>query len=96
MVGWQLLVVALPEEYFFRGVLQPSLSRAWGPRVGLLAATALFALAHLIHGLAPARLLTFFPGLIFAWMRRRSGSILPGAVFHAACNGVYRLIPLLG
>ena len=28
----------------------------------------------------------FFPGLVFGWMRARSGSILPGVLFHALCN----------
>ena len=93
----QLVFVALKEEYFFRGVLQPALERPEGPRWrvlgaplgrGALAAAALFALAHLdpVSGLHPGRLLTFFPALWFAWLRARTGSILPALLGHAAAN----------
>tara|TARA_R110002072_G_scaffold179172_3_gene335220 strand:+ start:1306 stop:2010 length:705 start_codon:yes stop_codon:yes gene_type:complete len=93
----QLVFVALKEEYFFRGVLQPALERPEGPRWrvlgaplgrGAVAAAALFALAHLdpTSGLQPSRLLTFFPALWFAWLRARTGSILPALVGHAAAN----------
>lgn len=93
----QLVFVALKEEYFFRGVLQPSLEPKEGPgrRVlgapmgrGALAGAALFALAHLdpLSGLDPSRLLTFFPALWFAWLRARTGSILPALLAHAVAN----------
>ena len=36
--------------------------------------------------MTPTRLAVFFPALVFGWMRSRSGSIAPGAVFHALCN----------
>lgn len=93
----QLVFVAFKEEYFFRGVLQPALERPQGPRWrvlgapmgrGAVAAAALFALAHLdpFQGANAARLLTFFPALWFAWLRARTGSILPALVGHAAAN----------
>jgi membrane protease YdiL (CAAX protease family) len=34
----------------------------------------------------PQRLAVFFPALLFGWMRARTGSIAPGAVYHALCN----------
>lgn len=93
----QLVFVALKEEYFFRGVLQPALERPGGPSLrilgapmgrGALAAAALFALAHLDPFAGPdsRRLLTFFPALWFAWLRARTGSILPAMAGHAAAN----------
>jgi membrane protease YdiL (CAAX protease family) len=93
----QLVFVALKEEYFFRGVLQPALERPEGPGLrilgapmgrGAVAAAALFALAHLdpFQGPSPGRLLTFFPALWFAWLRARTGSILPALLGHAAAN----------
>jgi membrane protease YdiL (CAAX protease family) len=92
-----LLFVALPEEYLFRGVLQPALDRPAGPRFELLGApfgrgavlaAALFALAHVAFdpGHSPARLDVFFPALWFAWLRARTGSIVPCVVFHALAN----------
>ena len=91
----ELVVVALPEEFFFRGYVQGRLTEAWAPRWRLLGApvggalvvsSALFALTHVAVQGNPATLAVFFPGLVFGWMRARSGSILPGVLFHASCN----------
>lgn len=91
----QILVVAIPEEIFFRGYLMerfeerwPSRRRLWGAAVGwpLLLSSVLFGLGHFLVDFQPARLAVFFPALAFGWMRSRSGSVAPGAVFHALCN----------
>ena len=91
----QILVVAVPEEIFFRGYLMsrfelrwPSQRRLLGAAVGwpLLLSSLLFATGHFLVDLTPTRLAVFFPALVFGWMRSRSGSIAPGAVFHALCN----------
>jgi membrane protease YdiL (CAAX protease family) len=91
----QILVVAVPEEVFFRGYLMsrfeerfPSQRRLWGAAVGwpLLITSVLFALGHFLVDFQPARLAVFFPALAFGWMRSRSGSVAPGALFHALCN----------
>jgi hypothetical protein len=91
----QLLVVALPEEVFFRGYLMsrleerwPSRRRLWGASVGwpLLISSLLFGLGHFLVDFQPARLAVFFPALVFGWMRQRTGSLAPAAVFHALCN----------
>ncbi len=91
----QILVIALPEELFFRGYLQGRLAdrwppgrRLWGAPVGraLLVSSLLFALGHFLVDFNPQRLAVFFPGLVFGWMRARTGSIAAGATFHALCN----------
>lgn len=91
----QVLVVAVPEEVFFRGYLLarfearwPSRHRFLGASVGfsLLATSILFALGHFFVDLQPARLAVFFPALAFGWMRSRTGSVAAGALFHALCN----------
>jgi membrane protease YdiL (CAAX protease family) len=92
-----LVFVALPEEYFFRGVLQPSLERKGGPRRrllgapfgrGVVIAAALFALAHVLFQPELRRLAVFFPALWFGWLRSRTGSLAPGIVAHALANAV--------
>lgn len=101
MVLTQLLVVGLPEEYFFRGYLQTRLEQVWpsnrrllgapvGP--GLPVGAALFALGHLITDFNGMRLAVFFPGLVFGWMRQVTGSILAGVLFHASSNLVSDLL----
>jgi len=91
----QLLVVAIPEELFFRGYLMERLEQVWparhrllGAPVGaaLLVSALLFALGHVLVVPNPQRLAVFFPALVFGWMRARTGSIAAGAAFHALCN----------
>jgi uncharacterized protein len=94
-ISAQLLVVALPEEAFFRGYLQSALDRAWPPRLrvlgaslgpGWLVSAAIFALGHVLTIRHPARLAVFFPALVFGWLRSRTGGIGASLLFHAACN----------
>ena len=87
--------VALAEEFFYRGWLTQQLEAAWPPKArllgvpfgrGALLANALFAAGHLLV-FAPWRLATFFPGLLFAWLRARTGGAIgAGAVCHWLCN----------
>ena len=91
----QVLVVALPEEIFFRGYLMsrleerwPSRRRLWGAPVGwsLLVSSLLFGLGHVLVDFQPGRMAVFFPALVFGWMRQRTGSLAPATLFHALCN----------
>jgi uncharacterized protein len=94
-VAAQLIVVALPEELFFRGYVQGRLEDAlpptrmlFGARVGWawILGAALFAVGHFLVTFEPQMLTRFFPGLVFGWMFARTRSILAGTIFHAACN----------
>ena len=92
----QILGVALPEELFWRGYVQPVLEarfggRAWGPRAlhfdrGTALCTLLFALGHVVGGAGPLALGTFLPGCVFALLRNRAGSICAAVTLHASCN----------
>jgi membrane protease YdiL (CAAX protease family) len=91
----QLLVIALPEEAFYRGYLQTSLERdlnktinVFGARVGwgLLLTSAIFAIGHLFTELSAARLAVFFPSLVFGFLRARTRGIGASVIFHAMCN----------
>jgi membrane protease YdiL (CAAX protease family) len=91
----QLLVVALPEELFYRGFVQTAWARSapekgvtvLGARLGtgFLWTQLLFAAGHLVV-LQPWRLGTFFPGLLFGWLRERTGSIAAPVFLHAVSN----------
>jgi hypothetical protein len=91
----QWLVIALPEEAFYRGYLQTRLEEVWTPRLrvfgtlvgpGLLVTSVVFALGHVATEFHPNRLSVFFPSLLFGWMRTRRRGIGAPAAFHALCN----------
>jgi uncharacterized protein len=91
----QVVVVAIPEELFFRGYLHgrleaalPPTRRFFGGGLGaaLLLSSAMFAVAHVITNSDPSRLATFFPGLLFGWLRSSTGSIVAGTILHASSN----------
>jgi len=91
----QFLVIALPEEAFFRGYLQTAFDDLWIPRwtilgarlgPGWLLSAAIFAIGHLLTTPHPARLAVFFPALAFGWLRARTRGVGAGVVFHAVCN----------
>jgi membrane protease YdiL (CAAX protease family) len=91
----QLLVIALPEECFYRGYLQSALDDAWPARIRLLGAevgpslvvtSALFAAGHLATEFNVNRLAVFFPALLFGWLRARTRGVGAGIVLHALCN----------
>jgi membrane protease YdiL (CAAX protease family) len=91
----QVLVIALPEETFYRGYLQSALDEVYKPRwrvlgaelgPGLLLTSALFALGHLCTEFNAARLAVFFPSLVFGYLRARTRGVGAGLLFHALCN----------
>lgn len=91
----QVLVIALPEEAFYRGYLQTAFDDVWRPRFrllgaaigpGLIVSSILFAIGHVLTDLHPSRLAVFFPSLVFGWLRSRTGGIGAPLVFHASCN----------
>jgi len=91
----QLLLVALPEEAFYRGYLQTELDKVLPPRVSVLGAklgpavlitSLVFAIGHFVTVPFPARLAVFFPSLVFGWLRARTGGIGAPLAFHAFCN----------
>jgi membrane protease YdiL (CAAX protease family) len=88
-------LVALPEEWFFRGYLLARLDGRFGTPwrllgvsigPGLLLSSLAFALLHPILIPGMHRLMVFFPALLFGWLRARTGNIGAAVVVHAACN----------
>lgn len=92
-----LVIVGLSEEVFFRGYLQTELNRTfgrpfelWGARIGwgILIASLLFGLCHVIHG-DPARMRVAFFGLLAGWLRERTGGVAVPAAYHGMANVLY-------
>jgi membrane protease YdiL (CAAX protease family) len=90
-----LWVVALSEEFYFRGLLQPWLARLLGSRAaGLLLTSALFGLVHLpFRGFPNWRfaLVAALAGVFYGLARDRSRGMRAPMVAHALVNTVMRL-----
>ncbi|MEZ5966282.1 MAG: type II CAAX endopeptidase family protein [Planctomycetota bacterium] len=84
-----VLLVPVCEEWLCRGVLWIAVRPVASAGVTLCVTAALFALLHGLNGgyllEVPHR---FVGGLLFGWLRARSGSLLPSVVAHALHNGV--------
>ena len=80
---------AVCEEVLFRGVLLRSFLRRFHPRTAILLTALLFGVFHMsLERVLPTAGLGVVLGVL-AW---RSGSLLPGVVFHALHNGLSVLL----
>lgn len=92
---FQLILVAIPEEIFYRGYVQPQLNRVWGRPWRFLGASFgksliftsfLFAFSHSLIQLKWWHFSIFFPSLAFGWLREKTGAVTAGALFHTLSN----------
>jgi membrane protease YdiL (CAAX protease family) len=97
----QFVVVALPEELFFRGFLLGLLEQRFPPKrrflgggigVALLLSAVMFALIHIPKDGDPRVLATFAPALFFGWLRSSTGSILGPTIAHGCANVLIRVL----
>ena len=95
IVLYHLFYVAIPEEFFYRGYFQTRLNEVFPKNKmifgvpmgwGAVIATLFFAFGHSLVSLQWWHFATFFPGMVFAWMREKTGGVISGAFFHALCN----------
>jgi len=82
------LSAGVVEEWFFRGFLQP--------RLGILASTGLFVLAHFSYGQPFMLVGIAILSLIYAELVRRRQNIWPAMAAHALFDGVQLLIVIPG
>jgi len=91
-----LWVVALAEEFFFRGLLQQWLTRWSGSSAaGLAIASLIFGLAHLNFRFFPNwrfALLAGIAGTFYGSAYKRAGSIRAAMVAHALVNTTTRML----
>lgn len=88
----QLLLIAIPEEIFFRGFLQ----REFGNNIkAVVLVSFLFALAHLITVCGTGKVsfsgcnqnaLTFFPSLVMGYLYISTGTLWSSIAFHFLAN----------
>jgi membrane protease YdiL (CAAX protease family) len=90
----QLMLVALPEEVFFRGYLQQKLGNTIK---GVIAVSFLFALAHFVtlcladggFSVCGQAVLTFFPSLVMGYLYMATGTLWASIIFHFLANIVH-------
>lgn len=96
----QLLLVALPEEAFFRGYLQHRLGNSIK---SVVIVSALFAVGHFItlciggdHSPAACAqaILTFFPSLVMGYLYLATGTLWASIIFHFLANIVHIAVGL--
>ncbi|MBW4567397.1 MAG: CPBP family intramembrane metalloprotease [Tolypothrix carrinoi HA7290-LM1] len=80
VLGTVLLALVTPvgEELLFRGVITNALLR-YGPFIGVVGSTLIFALMHGFNTVFPAALVV---GLVTAEVYRRNGSVWPAVVVN--------------
>jgi|GEM_PF-1566477 len=88
-----LLMVAIPEEIFFRGFVQSQMEKVYDQKSYLrfislsnLMTSVFFALGHFFINPHIDRLAVFFPSLLFGYLREVRGNIYPSIAIHWLSN----------
>jgi len=90
-----MFLVALSEEFFFRGYLQEKIGMTV---IGVVVVSVLFAAGHFVTSffgagspmsLSLKALLTFFPSLVMGYMYLRFRTLWASILFHFLANIVY-------
>ncbi len=89
------LVVAFPEEFFFRGYLLKRFQQYFqdkkiflGIRIGtgFFLTAFIFAISHSLITLRWWHFSIFFPALVFGWLREKTNGLVAPILFHALSN----------
>lgn len=89
------LVVAFPEEFFFRGYLLKRFQQYFGDQKmmlgvrmgkGFFLTAIIFAFSHSLITLQWWHFSIFFPALVFGWLREKTNGLLAPILFHSLSN----------
>ena len=70
------------EEIYWRGLIQRRFAARLGANAGFMTATAAYALVHLPTLNPPLILTAFIGGLVWGYLYRRTGSLVPAVISH--------------
>ncbi len=95
---FSMIVGPVCEELVFRGFLMPLLVRSFGIFAGIAGAAAVFAL---MHGAQYAwtwqyLILIGMAGMVFGWLRYRTGSTMASALMHSTYNATFYAAFVIG
>jgi len=90
-----LFLVALPEEFFYRGYIQSRIKKYFilkkmknikASISAIIITSIFFALSHIITIPSITRLSVFFPSILFGILREIRDSIYPSVILHGLSN----------
>jgi membrane protease YdiL (CAAX protease family) len=85
------ILTPFAEELLFRGFILGMLLKRYSDTQAIVISSLIFAIAH-----EPiAMVLAFGGGLLYGWIRVKTGSVLPGMIAHAIWNGSITIIVIL-
>lgn len=87
--GWMMftsiVIAPIMEEILFRGILQDALMRKYGVFVGILIASSVFGIVHII----PQQVVNaFMIGIVLGYIYYRTGALLPVILIHCINNAI--------
>jgi len=84
------ILTPFAEEFLFRGFILGMLLKRYSTNQSIIISSIIFAIAH-----EPiAMFLAFGGGLLYGWIRVKTGSIFPSMIAHAIWNGFITFIVL--
>ncbi|HJL72138.1 MAG TPA: CPBP family intramembrane glutamic endopeptidase, partial [Candidatus Poseidoniia archaeon] len=85
------ILTPFAEELLFRGFILGMLLKRYSDTQSIVISSLIFAIAH-----EPiAMVLAFGGGLLYGWVRVRTGSILPSMIAHAIWNGFITIVVIM-
>jgi membrane protease YdiL (CAAX protease family) len=87
-----VLVAPIVEETVFRKIIFGYLNKTFNFYVGAIISSLLFAAAHLNLWLVPGY---FLVGMVFCWVYKKSGSLLPSLISHTYMNFIVLIVTSL-
>ena len=85
------ILTPFAEELLFRGFILGMLLKRYSDTQSIVISSLIFAIAH-----EPiAMVLAFGGGLLYGWLRVRTGSILPSMIAHAIWNGFITVVVIM-
>lgn len=85
------ILAPLVEELFFRGMIQSTIEKYLPAISGIILSSAIFSLSHFQFQVA---LPLFIMGLILGTLFKKTGSLIPGIIFHGINNSLYILLEI--
>ena len=85
------ILTPFAEELLFRGFILGMLMKRYEDTTAIVISSLIFAIAHepIAMGLA------FGGGLLYGWVRVRTGSVIPGMMAHAIWNGFITFVVIM-